>query len=141
MNLHNKHLFGARTGVRSTRTKFNHKPLALAVSFALALSAGNANAVLERVGPVSSASNIGGFPTWYQDTTGLAVEFCSPTNQAEVDGGWCLILPANAPSVPEVFPASFFDEHFYFAAGATLTPATGAKASLTLALESAFGTL
>ena len=140
MTLRSKHLFGARTGTCSIRTKLNHKPIAAAVSLALALSGGNANAVLERVGPVSSAPNIGGFPTWYQDTSGLAVEFCSPTNQAEVDGGWCLLLPANAPSVPEVFPASFFDEHFYFAAGAALTPTTGAKASLTLALESAFST-
>ena len=77
-------------------------------------------AQLERMGPVSTAN---GYPTWFQDRTGLALEFCSPLNQAELDAGWCLILPGagTAPTFPEVFPNpnSFFNEHFYWAAGAT----------------------
>jgi hypothetical protein len=97
-----------------------------------------AHAVLERVGPVNTASSVGGFPAWYQDTTGLALEFCDPRNQAEVDGGWCLLLPGDPPAVPEVFPSLFFDEHFYFAASATMSPTSGGKALLVLALESAF---
>ena len=36
---------------------------------------------LERVGPTSTAN---GFPLWYQDKSGLALEFCSPLNQAEI---------------------------------------------------------
>ena len=32
-----------------------------------------AQAVLQAFGPVDPAN---GFPTWYQDTTGLALEFC-----------------------------------------------------------------
>ena len=134
------HLIGdeTRPNKRCAITKI--KLIVTAVSIVIAMSATNAHAVLERVGPVSNAPALGGFPAWYQDTTGLAVEFCSPTNQAEVNGGWCLLVPGDPPSVPEVFPVSFFDEHFYFAAGAAMTTAGGAKASLTLAVESAFAT-
>lgn len=112
------------------------KPVALAV--ALAVAASSAEAALERVGPPSNAPSIGGFPTWYMDTTGLALEFCDPRNALEVDGGWCLLLPGDPPAVPEVFPNLFFDEHFYFAATADVPTATGAKAMLVMALESAF---
>ena len=38
------------------------------------------------------------------------------------------------------FPPDFFDEHFYYAAGANLTPVNGARTSLVLAVEAAFGT-
>jgi len=98
-----------------------------------------ARAALERVGPINPAPAVGGFPAWYQDTSGLALEFCSPSNASEVAGAWCLLAPGDVPNVPESFPASFFDEHFYFAAGSSLAPATGGTAILTLALESAFG--
>ncbi|MFL5417922.1 MAG: hypothetical protein ACJ78Y_18125, partial [Myxococcales bacterium] len=98
-----------------------------------------AHAALTRMGPVSNAPTIGGFPTWYQDSTGLTLEFCDPMTQSEVDGGWCLLLPGDPPSVPEIFPTSFFDEHFYFAADSTLNPARG-KAKLVIALEGAFAT-
>jgi hypothetical protein len=97
-----------------------------------------ASAELERVGPVSNAPTIGGYPAWYQDTTGLALEFCDPQNQAEVDGGWCLLLPGDV-TIPESFPDNFFDEHFWFAADSSLTPANGGKALLVLGLEAAFG--
>jgi hypothetical protein len=108
----------------------------LAVSLSAAILASPAHAVLERVGPTVQAN---GYPAWYQDTTGLSLEFCSPLNQAELDGGYCLLLPGNVAAVPEVFPGNFFDEHFYWAAGALMTTAGSAKASLTLGLEGAFG--
>jgi hypothetical protein len=110
----------------------------IAAAIALTLAAGSAHAVLERVGPNGTKSSQGGYPTWYQDTTGLALEFCDPQNAAEVEGGWCLLLPPDVPVVPEVFPTSFFDEHFYYAAGANLTTANGGKALLVLAVEAAF---
>ncbi|MFL5431751.1 MAG: cadherin-like domain-containing protein [Myxococcales bacterium] len=97
-----------------------------------------AHAALERVGPANTASSVGGYPAWYQDSTGLSLEFCDPTNASEVAGGWCLLLPGDVPTVPEVFPGTFFDEHFYFAGGSSLTPATGGKALLNVALEGAF---
>lgn len=105
---------------------------------ALALTSGPSQAVLERVGPPDNSPAIGGYPAWYQDTTGLALEFCNPLNLAEVEGGWCLLLPGDVPVVPEVFPTSYFDEHFWFAAGAGITPASGGRALLTAALEGAF---
>jgi len=40
-----------------------------------------AHAALQRVGPVSNAPSIGGYQTYYQDKTGLALEFCDPLNQ------------------------------------------------------------
>jgi len=97
-----------------------------------------AHAALERVGPANTAPSVGGFPAWYQDSTGLSLEFCDPTNASEVSGGWCLLLPADVPTVPEVFPTSFFGEHFYFAGDSSLTPATGGKALLRVSLEAAF---
>ncbi|NMG45841.1 hypothetical protein GPA22_19165 [Aromatoleum toluvorans] len=115
------------------------KRKAIAASLlALSLSSGTSHAVLERVGPPDNSPPIGGFPAWYQDTTGLALEFCSPINAAEVAGGWCLLLPGDVPNPPEAFPTSFFDEHFWFAADASMTPATGGRALLVLAVEAAF---
>lgn len=119
---------------------FKLKAGARAVTLALALTASSfsAHAVLERVGPASNEPSIGGYPTWYQDTTGLALEFCDPKNTAEVEGGWCLLLAGDIPNAPEVFPTSFFDEHFYWAGGAIAQHATQSKAILVLAQEAAF---
>jgi hypothetical protein len=89
---------------------------------------------LERVGPNSPAN---GYPTWYQDKTGLALEFCQVLNQTELDGGWCLLLPADT-TAPEAFPAPFSEEHFYFAANAATTGAVNAL--LVIGLEGAFTT-
>lgn len=110
----------------------------VALAIALALGMGQAQAVLERVGPAGVAPNIGGFPEWYQDTTGLALEFCDPKNASELEGSWCLLLPGDVPAVPEVFPTAFGDEHFYWAAGAEAPRTDGGKALLTLATEAAF---
>ena len=51
-----------------------------ALALALATSSFCAHAVLERAGPVNIAPSVGGFPAWYQDTTGIALEFCDPKN-------------------------------------------------------------
>ena len=118
------------------RKPIGPKPIALAI--ALAVAASSAQAALERVGPPSSAPSVGGFPTWYMDTTGVALEFCDPKNASELDGGWCLLLTGDPPALPEVFPNLFFDEHFYYAATAVAPTATGARAMLIMALESAF---
>lgn len=109
----------------------------LGLSLALGL-ASPAHAVLERVGPVNPAPSVGNFPAWYQDTSGLTLEFCDPKNQAELDGGWCLLLAPDV-TLPEVFPTNFFDEHFYYSAGANMTAASNASPIiLVLALEAAF---
>jgi hypothetical protein len=118
-------------------SKKKHLLRAGVLALALGTMSFSANAVLERVGPINSAPSVGNYPAWYQDTTGLALEFCDPQNQAEVDGGWCLLLPADV-TVPEVFPTNFFDEHFWFAADAVMDTASGSKALLVLAVEAAF---
>jgi len=110
---------------------------AVALAFALAASSFSAHAVLERVGPVGTSPSGGGYPAWYQDTTGIAIEFCSPQNQSEADGGWCVLLAGDV-TVPEVFPTNFFDEHFYWKAGAIMAHQTGAHSLLVLAEEGAF---
>jgi Bacterial Ig domain len=110
-----------------------------AVALALAASSFSAHAVLERVGPVSTDPSGGGYPTWYQDTTGLAIEFGTPRTDSELAGGWVVLLPGDVNAIPEVFPTNFFDEHFYFKAGAVIgTRQAGGKALLVLAEEGAF---
>ncbi|MFL5396171.1 MAG: hypothetical protein ACJ79G_25330, partial [Myxococcales bacterium] len=88
------------------------------------------------MGPINPDPKVGSFPAWYQDKTGLAIEFCAPSTQAEVDGGYCNVLTGDV-FPPEVFPTNFFDEHFYFAGDASLTPQIG-KALVRVAVEAAF---
>jgi hypothetical protein len=57
---------------------------AVALAVALATSSFSAQAVLERVGPVNPAPTVGGYPSWYQDTTGVTLEFCDPLNVSEL---------------------------------------------------------
>src|SRR6478672_5698295 len=76
------------------------KLLAAAVSMAFLAPA---HAVLERAGPVDNRATVGGFPAWFQDKTGLALEFCDLTSQSELDGGWCTLIPPG-PIFPESFP-------------------------------------
>jgi Big-like domain-containing protein len=108
----------------------------IATSIALAFI-GTAQAALDRMGPISTASSIGGYPTWFQDKSGLALEFCDPKNQAELNGGWCTLIPPNPSTAPETFPTSFFVEHFYFNGSSVITGGT-TKAKLVTAVEAAF---
>jgi len=108
----------------------------IATSIALAF-VGTANAALDRMGPISTATAIGGYPTWFQDKSGLALEFCDPKNQAELNGGWCTLIPPSPATAPETFPTNFFVEHFYFNASSVITGGT-TKAKLVTAVEAAF---
>lgn len=95
-----------------------------------------AHAALQRVGPINPAN---GYPAWYQDKTGLTLDSCTVLNQSELDGGWCLVLPGNIPGAPpEVFPANFSEEHFFWSAGADASVGT-TRVLLVQALEGAFG--
>jgi len=110
----------------------------VAAAVLLSISMAPAYAALERVGPVDNSPTVGGFPSWFQDKTGVAFEFCDLKTQAELDGGWCLLLPGDV-TIPESFPANFFDEHFYWAAdNVLLDPGTGFRARLIVAMEAAF---
>jgi hypothetical protein len=118
--------------------QFKQKPIAALVTLALALSAGTANAALERMGPVSASPSIGGYPSWFMDKSGLAMEFCDPLNQAELNGGWCTLFPPTPATAPESFPNNFFDEHFYWDATNVVVHQSGAKLRFVMALEAAF---
>jgi len=101
---------------------------------AFAFAAPRAHAALERVGSVDPAN--GGYPAWYQDSTGVALDFCKPGNQEELNSGWCVILPADVPSgaVPEVPFTNYSGEHFYWVG----TAGNRTNGLLVLALEAAF---
>ena len=93
----------------------------LAIGIAAIGLAPSAFAVLDSVGPVDPAH---GFPQWYMDKQGLALELCVNTDAAVLAAGGCAILPAALPAgvltVPEVFPANWASEHFYTLATVTL---------------------
>jgi len=110
------------------------KALAVMVLFALAATPG-LHAQLVRVGPVDRNN---GFPAWYQDSTGLALDACLP-NAQELADGTCLVTPdqLSSPGSPIAFPSNFPDEFFYWNANSTLT-VNGGRAVLVMALEGAF---
>jgi Putative Ig domain len=97
------------------------------------LAASSASAQLARVGPVDPAD---GFPKWYQDKNGVALEHCVP-NPSELTAGLCLLLPGDM-SFPVSFPDAYPDESFYYNATADMT-VNGGRARLVISHESAFG--
>lgn len=104
------------------------------------LVATNSQAVLFRVGPSNVPSPPGnGFPLWYQDNNGLALDLCLP-NAAELAAGICLITPdiLPNPTQPISFPTNFPDEAFYWNA-TNVMDVPGGRATLVLGLEAAFG--
>ncbi len=127
------------TGTRRTGSRLLGAVVVLALVLAGAVP--SAHAILARVGPTDPAF---GFPQWYQDKTGIATEFCSPLNDSELAGGWCVLFTGDTVA-PEVFPTQFFDEHFYYVADALdrrivnpANPATTFLAFLRIGLEGAF---
>src|SRR4051794_11988108 len=95
---------------------------------------GTANAQLARVGPVNPSH---GFPEWYQDYTGIALDLCLP-DPNELNAGLCLLLPGDIPGFPIVFPTSFPEEAFFYNATAQITLPNGGRATLVISQEAAF---
>ena len=115
---------------------------AVASGLAAMALAGSAHAVLQRVGPVDPAT---GYPAWYQDANGLALELCSPTTQADLVAGICFITPAEVPTLPEVMPTNWSQEHFYYYTSAVMTMASATPGVTTplkvlTGLEASFNT-
>ncbi len=116
-----------------------------------------ANAALQAVGPISTAN---GFPVWYQDTNGLAVQLClgiNPDGTGLMDPN-CVAAPKDTfidpvtgvpkvtfdPALPVSFPTNWPQEAFYWiadavdAGAAPLTVGTGGvKATFRMVLEGA----
>ena len=118
---------------------FKRKTLATALAaLAIGPAAMPSHAVLSRIGPVIATPSVGGFPQWFQDTTGITMEFCDLTSQQELQDGWCTLIPPG-PIFPETFPTNFFPEHFYWDANTVVSDtATGTRARLITAVEAAF---
>jgi len=93
------------------------------------------SAQLVRVGPVDRNN---GFPAWYQDSTGLALNACLP-NAQELADGTCAVFPDQLtnPAAPISFPNNFPDEFFYYGLDAT-TPVNGGRLVWRARLEGAF---
>ena len=108
-------------------------------------------AVLDSFGPIDPAN---GFPAWYMDRNGVALELCTNLNATVLAAGGCAIALAAPPvgitNTPEAFPGNWFIEHFYSLASVVLTtagidatgvPAAGAgKVTVNMALEGSFAT-
>jgi hypothetical protein len=101
---------------------------AFAVSLCFLLgAAGAAQAVLSAVSPNFGPS---GYPTFYQDANGRAVELCQ-------DPALCLFDPVD-PANPDSVALGVGGETFYWSAETTATLSNGGTALLVLALEAAF---
>ncbi|MEW5745720.1 MAG: hypothetical protein AB1805_09840 [Nitrospirota bacterium] len=111
--------------------------LIVTAAFVLSLIVSSAaHAALNVMGPIDPNN---GFPKYYQDSNGLALELCIPNVQELADGA-CLILPADVPSplAPIVFPTNFPGEAFWWAGGTIIDLPGGGSADLVMALEAAF---
>ena len=93
----------------------------MVASVAAVVLAQPALAVLQRAGPVDPAH---GYPAFYQDTNGLALELCVPTTQADLVAGICFVTPAEVPVLPEVIPTNWSQEHFFYFTSAVMTMAS-----------------
>lgn len=103
----------------------------------LLAGASPARAVLQDRGPVDPAT---GFPTWYRDTKGTALELClaqTPSPNAAA-GGAPMCFPRAPDPVPPSFAGNLGAELFYASANAALTGANGFSMKLDLALEAAY---
>ncbi len=119
-----------------------HAKKILAASIAAIAMAQPAYAVLQRVGPIDPAT---GYPAWYQDAAGLALELCSPTTQADLVAGICFLAPADVPALPEVMPTNWSQEHFFYYTSAVMTMASATPGQTTpikvlQGLEASFNT-
>ncbi len=80
-----------------------------------------------------------GYPEWYQDTNGLALDLCVPQTLNQLDV--CLATPAPGdplPSLPYTFPTNWPDEFFWYGAEAAMDFGGGNSALLVQAVEAAF---
>lgn len=107
---------------------------------ALTAGSGAAEAGLLAKSPINTP---GGYPSWFQDQSGLALQGC--LNDPPQLPNLCLLpdgvieQPGFNPRAAKVFPDNFPMEHFYFVATTADIPLTGGGvASVEFAVEGAF---
>lgn len=113
------------------------------------LVATSSQAELFRMGPLDTPEPPGnGYPTWYQDTDGLALDLCVPVTVDQMDACTVIAAPGQPPIVlPFSFedanadgtPDNWLDEFFWYGADAALTLPGVGDAILVQAVEAAFG--
>ncbi|MCM2356637.1 MAG: hypothetical protein NDI77_00635 [Geobacteraceae bacterium] len=115
--------------------------MAAVVLASMTVGAGPGFAALLAKSPVITP---GGYPSWFQDQTGLALQGC--LNDPPRVPNLCLLpdgvieQPGFLPGEPKVFPDNFPIEHFYFIAStAPITLTNGSIATeMEFAVEAAF---
>lgn len=126
---------------RTAMAGWNRIKRLLLVSTLLLFAATTARADLAAVGPANTPSPPGnGYPKWYQDLNGLALDICLPDaiDPGGLQGSACQVIPG-PPDPPFTFPGNFPEEVFYQRAVSDILPMPGGKkAILVLALEGAF---
>jgi hypothetical protein len=114
--------------------------LAAVLGLAAILSPRQAYAQAQGLASVGPTDPGNGFPQFYQDKTGVALEPCIANLAA---GDPCAIAAGVPfPTLPVVFPTNFPDEWFYWTGNARIRPLVGSnsfRADLTMALEGTFG--
>jgi hypothetical protein len=115
----------------------------ISLGFAALLAAfnpGQAHAQAQGLASAGPTDPGNGFPQFYQDKTGTALEPCLANLAA---GDPCAIAGSvPGPTAPVVFPTNFPSEWFYWTGNARIRPLVGSnsfRADLTLALEGTFG--
>jgi hypothetical protein len=115
----------------------------LSLGFAALLAAfnpGQAHAQAQGLASVGPTDPGNGFPQFYQDKAGVALEPCLANLTVGDPCAIAAVLPA--PGAPVVFPTNFPSEWFYWTGNARIRPLVGSnnfRADLTLALEGTFG--
>jgi hypothetical protein len=125
-----------RTAIIAIRTAKHIVWPAVLVLCAIAILPSPSSGQLVRVGPVSQAN---GFPQWYQDSTGLALNACLP-NAQELADGTCLVTPdmLSNPGGAISFPTNFPDEFFFYALDSSVVTVNGGRGSYRARIEGAF---
>ncbi len=106
------------------------------ITAALAMTSLAVQAELNLTGPVSAAT--GSFPTYYQDTNGLALDLCLPAVGPERASGMCILADLPSPNAAITFPTNFPDESFWWMGDGSLILPDGSEALLVMAMEAAF---
>jgi len=116
--------------------------LIIVMAAACSLGAGEAFAQAQGLAAVGPDDPGNGFPQFYQDLAGQALEPCLDN---VTPGDPCGILALGSvpnPALPIVFPTNFPNEWFYWMTAGRIQPVGGNRsfrADLTMALEGAFG--
>jgi hypothetical protein len=113
------------------RQRFTRWLSLLTVCFMFAAYCTTAQAALQAVGP---ANPIDLYPTWYQDTSGLAIDQCLDPSAATGGIPFCTLLgaPGYIADTTPVFPSNYPVEVFYWVADAIVNTTGGLNSTIKL---------